>query len=57
MTPNTTEAKPARDYPKARPKVPPFARFEGTSAFKKDLRRAREYARYRQALKAAKAPE
>ena len=35
----------------SRPKVPPFARFKGTSAWKKDRRRAREYARFRAAAK------
>ncbi len=44
-----TRTKP--EYPAARPKVPPFARYEGTSAFRKDRRRAREYARYRASLK------
>ncbi len=29
-----------------RQKVPPFARFKGTSAWRKDHRRAREYARF-----------
>ncbi len=29
-----------------RQKVPPFARFKGTSAWRKDRRRAREYARF-----------
>ena len=29
-----------------RPKVPPFARYKGTSAWRKDRRRAREYARF-----------
>ena len=30
-----------------RQKVPPFARYKGTSAWRKDRRRAREYARFR----------
>ena len=30
----------------SRPKVPPFARYEGTSAWRKDRRRVRAYARY-----------
>ena len=37
-----------------RPKVPPFARFKGTSAWRKDRRRAREYARFRAAEKLSK---
>jgi len=36
-----------------RQKVPPFARFKGTSAWRKDRRRAREYARFRAAEKQA----
>ncbi len=32
-----------------RQKVPPFARYEGTSAWRKDRRRARAYARFRAA--------
>jgi hypothetical protein len=43
--------KPARRFAIARPKVPPFARFKGTSAWRKDHRRAREYARFRAAEK------
>jgi hypothetical protein len=50
QTPATAPAK--RTYSAARPKVPPFARYEGTSAWRKDRRRAREYARYLAALKA-----
>jgi hypothetical protein len=34
----------AKNYAAARPKVPPFARFKGTSAWKKYSRRARMYA-------------
>ncbi len=33
----------------SRQKVPPFARYKGTSAWRKDRRRAREYARFRAA--------
>ncbi len=43
--------EPARRFAIARPKVPPFARFKGTSAWVKDRRRAREYARFRAAEK------
>ncbi len=46
-------AKAARHPGGSRQKVPPFARFEGTSAWRKDRRRAREYARYRAAAKQA----
>ena len=42
---------PTSHRPVSRPKVPPFARYKGTSAWKKDRRRAREYARYRAASK------
>ena len=31
---------------KSRPKVPPFARYKGTSAWRKDRRRVRAYARF-----------
>ena len=37
-----------------RQKVPAFARYEGTSAWRKYPRRAREYARFRAAAKQAK---
>jgi hypothetical protein len=51
-------AKPPRSYSAGRPKVAPFARYEGTSAFRKDRRRAREYAKFKIAQRlAAKAPE
>ncbi len=33
----------------SRQKVPPFARYRGTSAWRKDRRRVREYARFRAA--------
>ncbi len=46
--------EPARRFAIARPKVPPFARFKGTSAWHKDRRRAREYARFRAAEKQMK---
>ena len=36
-------------YGAPRQKVPPFARYKGTSAYKKDRRRARAYARFRAA--------
>ncbi len=38
---------------KVRQKVPPFARYKGTSAWRKDRRRAREYARFLAAAKQA----
>jgi len=50
-TPGPTQAK--RRYGAPRQKVPPFARYEGTSAWHKDRRRMREYARFRAAAKQA----
>jgi hypothetical protein len=44
---------PASRYAAARPKVPAFARFKGTSAWKKDPRRARAYAAFLAAAKKA----
>jgi hypothetical protein len=49
--PGLPEATPR--YGKPRPKVPAFARFVGTSAWRKDRRRAREYARFRAASQQA----
>ena len=49
-TPSVPQA-PRRSVP--RQKVPPFARYEGTSAWRKDRRRVREYARFRAAAKQA----
>ncbi len=46
-TPGPTKA--ARQYGTPRQKVPPFARYEGTSAWRKNRRRVREYARFRAA--------
>lgn len=46
------DTTPARPYRTARQKVPPFARYEGTSAWRKDRRRVRAYARFRAAEKA-----
>lgn len=48
-TPDLTKAP--RRFGAPRQKVPPFARYEGTSAWRKDRRRAREYARFRAAAK------
>ena len=42
----TPAALNANRFGTPRPKVPPFARFEGTSAWKKDRLRAREYAKF-----------
>ncbi len=44
MSDHPTAPKPVRDYGRARPKVPAFARYEGTSAWRKDRRRVRAYA-------------
>ncbi len=46
-TPGSTDT--ARRFGAPRQKVPPFARFGGTSAWKKYPRRAREYALFRAA--------
>ena len=46
MTETPTPAAKKSSYGTPRPKVPPFARYVGTSAWRKDRRRAREYARY-----------
>jgi hypothetical protein len=35
---------PTKTYAAARPKVPPFARYKGTSAWRKNKRRVRAYA-------------
>lgn len=43
-----TPAKTAR-YGAPRPKVPPFARYEGTSVWRKDRKRVRAYAQFRAA--------
>ena len=43
--PTTTSAKGG--YARKTPKVPPFARFKGTSVWKQFKRRAREYALYK----------
>ena len=51
-TPGTPgPAKAARRFGAPRQKVPPFARYEGTSAWTKNRRRVREYARFRAAAK------
>lgn len=52
-TPSIPEAATRRA---PRQKVPPFARFKGTSAWRKDHRRARDYARYLAATKTPAAP-
>lgn len=51
-----TETKPGakRDYGRKRPKVPAFARYEGTSAWRKDRRKVRAFARHVAAIAAAK---
>lgn len=52
-TPTPDATKAARRFGAPRQKVAPFARYEGTSAWRKDRRRAREYARFRAAAKLA----
>jgi hypothetical protein len=53
MSDTSTSTTPAKASRPVRQKVPPFARFKGTSAWRKDRRRAREYARYIAAAKVA----
>ena len=45
-TPALSHAEPAKRYPAPRQKVPPFARYKGTSAWRKYRNRVREYARF-----------
>lgn len=63
-SPNSRKTSPMSDpspssLPEAAPsrrkaqKVPPFARYKGTSAWRKDRKRAREYARFLAAAKRA----
>jgi len=42
-----------RRFALARPKVPPFARYKGTSAWRKDRRRVKAYNLFRAAQKQA----
>ena len=42
-TPSSDLPEAKRRYGRARPKVPPFARYRGTSAWRKNLRRVRAY--------------
>jgi len=51
MTDTSKPALPeaASRFGAPRQKVPAFARYKGTSAWRKDRRRAREYARFRAA--------
>lgn len=44
---DTPSLSKAARYGKPRPKVPAFARYEGTSAWRKYRRRVRAYARFR----------
>ncbi len=55
MSETKTPAPPRR--PGARQKVPAFARYEGTSAWHKDRRRVRAYARFKAAQKQAQPAE
>jgi len=48
-TPISGPTEAARRFGAPRQKVPPFARYEGTSAWRKNRRRVREYARFRAA--------
>lgn len=57
-TPAPSTTKTASRFGAPRQKVPPFARYRGTSAWRKDRRRAHEYARFRAAAKrTSQAPE
>ncbi len=49
---STTRTETDERFRAARPKVAPFARYKGTSAWRKDRRRVRAYARYLAELKA-----
>ena len=40
---DTAKTKPVRTYPKARPKVPAFARYSGTSCWRSDKKRVRAF--------------
>jgi hypothetical protein len=48
MTDISSPTAPAtgKNYAAARPKVPPFARYKGTSAWRKNPRRVRAYAAF-----------
>jgi hypothetical protein len=52
---NDTPAPAKRTYGPSRKKVPAFARYVGTSAFRKDRRRVRAYAMFK-AAQASAAP-
>ena len=55
MSETTTPTKPARTYPAKRQKVPAFARFEGTSAYKISRIRTRAYESFKETRRAAEA--
>ena len=55
-TPTSAPTKAKRRYGAPRQKVPPFARYEGTSAWHKDRKRRRAYAWFRAAAKQAEIP-
>lgn len=52
-----SETPKAARYGKRRAKVPPFARYAGTSVWRKDKRKVREYARFRAAAPTSEKPE
>ena len=52
-TTNPGPAKAASRFKAPRQKVPPFARYVGTSAWRKYRRRVREYARFQAAERQA----
>jgi hypothetical protein len=50
-TTDSTPSRPAGRYGAPRPKVAPFARYKGTSAWRKDRRKVRAYALFRAATR------
>jgi hypothetical protein len=57
MSETQTPSKPAPRSRKYSQKVPAFARYEGTSAWKKNRRRVRAYAQFRAAASKEKAAQ
>lgn len=53
MIDTPSHPEPTRHYGPSRKKVAPFARYVGTSVWRKNRRRVREYARYLAAQHAA----
>lgn len=53
MSDTTNPPATERRFALARPKVPPFARYKGTSAWRKDRRRVKAYNLFRAAQRQA----